>query len=468
MITDFFTKKNKEIAKLTAINDLNAQEILNKDKLISELRSHEDTLLRIKSAIDGSSAAIMTIDRNFIVNYVNTASMKLFNGNREEFKKVFPSFDPDKIVGTCIDVFHKNPQHQRQLLATPVHLPFSTEIKVGPLTIALYVTAIYGTKGDYVGNILEWRDITEAKKREIQDFDSRSQKQAIDIFQGAIELDLDGNILFANETYLSMLGYSANELIGRHVSLVLDPNFAKSAEYSALWARLIKGEYVSGQYKRIAKGGREVWIQAYYSPIYDMAGKQVKVVNYVIDITEQKLQAADNAGRIDAVNKIQGVIEFDLKGNILAMNENFAKVTGYSEKEVVGKHHSLFVEPAYKASQEYKEFWHNLVQGQANAGQFKRINKSGDAVWLQAFYAPILDINGNPYKVIKFATDITEQQNNAQALADAVEETQAIIEDAKAGDLSSRVSLAGKTGAIASLCDGVNALMDKMTEVIIQ
>jgi len=150
------------------------------------------------------------------------------------------------------------------------------------------------------------------------------------------------------------------------------------------------------------------------------------------------------------------------------VNDNFAAVTGYSEKEIVGNHHSMFVEPAYKSSHEYKSFWEKLARGEADAGQYKRIGKGGREVWLQASYNPIMDMNGKPFKVVKYATDITEQHNAAVVLAAAVEETQAIIEEAKAGDLSSRVPLAGKTGAIASLCDGVNALMDKMTEVIVQ
>jgi methyl-accepting chemotaxis protein len=162
------------------------------------------------------------------------------------------------------------------------------------------------------------------------------------------------------------------------------------------------------------------------------------------------------------------VIEFDLTGKITAVNDNFANVTGYSEREIVGNHHSMFVEPAYRSSHEYKAFWEKLNRGEADEGQYKRIGKGGKVVWLQASYNPIMDLNGKPYKVVKYATDITEQHNNATTLVEAVEETQNIIEGAKAGDLTSRVSLDGKTGAIASLCDGVNALMDKMTEVIVQ
>ncbi len=321
---------------------------------------------------------------------------------------------------------------------------------------------IYGTPVKVV------KYATDITAQKIKDTDYLGQIEAIKKSQGVVEIGLDGVILNANEVYLNMLGYAANELIGKHVSIVLDSNFAKSEAYATLWNKLVHGGSDAGQYKRIAKSGKEVWIQASYNPINDLNGKPFKIVNYTIDITEQKLKAADYEAQISAINKIQGVIEFDLTGKIIAVNENFANVTGYSEKEVVGNHHSMFVEPAYKASQEYKLFWEKLASGETEAGQFKRISKAGKVIWLQAFYSPIYNLNGKPFKVIKFATDITEQHENVQNLADAVEETQTIIEGAKAGDLTSRVSLAGKTGAIASLCDGVNALMDKMTEVIIQ
>ncbi len=308
-------------------------------------------------------------------------------------------------------------------------------------------------------------DITEQK---LKNADFEGQMTAIGKSQGVIEVCLDGNITKVNQVYLDMLGYKEHELLGKHVSMVLDPTFAKSEAYKAMWDKLVKGGTDAGQYKRIAKDGREVWIQASYNPIYDLKGKPFKIVNYTMDITEQKLKAADNAGQLAAISKIQGVIEFDLTGKIISVNENFANVSGYSEKEIIGNHHSMFVESSYKSSHEYKAFWERLGRGEAEAGQYKRIAKGGREVWLQASYNPIMDMNGKPFKVVKYATDITEQYNNAATLAEAVEETQGIIEGAKSGDLSSRVPLDGKTGAIASLCDGVNALMDKMTEVIVQ
>ncbi len=308
-------------------------------------------------------------------------------------------------------------------------------------------------------------DITEQKLRNA---DFEGQISAIGKSQGVIELGLDGKILKVNETYRNMLGYTENELVGQHVSMVLDPTFAKSAAYAELWNRLVQGSNDSGQYKRIAKGGSEVWIQASYNPIYDLNGKPFKIVNYTMDITEQKLKAADNAGQLAAISKIQGVIEFDLTGKVTAVNENFASVTGYSEKEIVGSHHSMFVETAYKNSQEYKLFWDNLRKGEAQIGHIKRIGKGGKEIWLDAIYAPINDMNGKPFRVVKYATDITEQVNAQQVLAKAVEETQVVIQLAKSGDLTDRVSLQGKTGAIAQLCEGINALMDKFTEVVVQ
>ena len=309
---------------------------------------------------------------------------------------------------------------------------------------------------------------TDITAQKIKNADFEGQIDAISKSQGLIEVCLDGIIIKVNQVYLDMLGYKEAELLGKHISLVLDQTFAKSEAYKTLWDKLRKGGTDTGQYKRIAKDGREVWIQASYNPIYDLKGKPYKIVNYTMDITAQKLQAADNAGQISGIHKTQGVIEFDLTGKILSVNDNFVKVVGYSEKEIVGNHHGMFVESAYRSSPEYKAFWEALRRGEAQVGQFNRIGKGGNHVWLQAIYNPILDIEGKPFKVVKYAVDITEQRKDAAALAEAVEETQGIIESAQSGDLSGRVSLDGKTGAIASLCDGVNALMDKMTEVIEQ
>lgn len=308
-------------------------------------------------------------------------------------------------------------------------------------------------------------DITQQKNKNA---DFEGQIEAIGKSQGVVEIGLDGTILKVNALYLAMLGYTEQELLGQPVKKVLDPTFANSPAYSELWNKLVQGGIDSGQYKRIAKDGSEVWIQASYNPIYDLNGKPYKVVNYTMDITAAKLVGVDNAGQISGINQSQGVIDFDLTGKITAVNANYASIVGYSEKEIVGNHHSMFVEPGYRNSPDYKAFWEALGRGEAQVGQFKRIGKGGAVVWMQAIYNPIKDMNGKPFKVVKYATDITEQQNNATSLATAVEETQLVIDSAKYGDLANRIEMSGKSGAITSLCSGVNSLLEQMTDIIEQ
>ncbi|MFV1922771.1 MAG: PAS domain-containing protein, partial [Methylotenera sp.] len=307
--------------------------------------------------------------------------------------------------------------------------------------------------------------ITEEKRKNA---DYEGQLAAIDKVMGVIEFDLKGNIIKVNDNFAKVTGYSEKEIVGNHHSMFVDTALKSSSEYKAFWDKLDRGEADSGQYKRIGKGGKEIWIQASYNPVYDMNGKPFKVVKYATDITEDKLKNADFTGQITAISKVMGVIEFDLKGNITKVNDNFAAVTGYSDKEIVGNHHSMFVDSAYKSSADYKAFWDKLGRGEADSGQYKRVGKGGKEIWLEASYNPIFDAEGKPFKVVKYATDITVQHNMAVALESAVEESQAVIEEAKDGNLENRVSLDGKTGAIASLCDGINALMDKMTEVVLQ
>ncbi|PCJ72055.1 MAG: chemotaxis protein [Rhodobiaceae bacterium] len=230
---------------------------------------------------------------------------------------------------------------------------------------------------------------------------------ALDKSQAVIQFDRDGIILQANENFLVTLGYSIDEIKGQHHQMFVEPTYSQSSEYRQFWDSLRRGEYQSAIYKRIGKGGKEVWIQASYNPITDKSGEVVKVVKYATDITEQTLQNADFSGQIDAISKSQAVIQFDLSGTILTANENFLSTLGYSMDEIKGQHHSLFVEPSYKASPEYKHFWESLGRGEFQSAEYKRIGKGGKEIWIQASYNPIFDPDGKPFKVVKFATDIT-------------------------------------------------------------
>jgi methyl-accepting chemotaxis protein len=289
---------------------------------------------------------------------------------------------------------------------------------------------------------------------------------AISRSQAVIEFDLEGRIVDANENFLKALGYQIEEIRGQHHSMFVDPSYRSSLDYKLFWERLARGEFDSGQYKRICKGGREIWIQASYNPIFDRKGKPFKVVKYATDITAEKLKAADHEGQLKAVSKAQAVIEFTLDGKVLDANENFLKTLGYGLDEIRGQHHSLFVDAQYRASPEYRSFWERLARGEFDAGQYKRIGKGGREVWIQASYNPIFDMNGRPFKVVKYATDISEQVRFSEAMKQTVAEASGIAGAASAGDLTKRISLTGKSGALSELSVGVNDLLDAMSGLV--
>jgi methyl-accepting chemotaxis protein len=249
-------------------------------------------------------------------------------------------------------------------------------------------------------------DITAEKLGSMED---AGMIAAIGRAQAEIAFNLDGTIITANENFLRTLGYSLGEIQGKHHSMFVEPATRDSAAYREFWASLNRGEYQSAEYKRIGKGGKEVWILASYNPILDEKGKPFKVVKFATDVSEQKLRTADLAGQIAAIGKSQAVIEFNMDGSIITANENFLNAVGYSLGEIKGKQHSMFVDPSDSDGAAYREFWANLNAGKYQAGEFKRIGKGGREIWIQASYNPILDLNGKPFKVVKYATDTTAQ-----------------------------------------------------------
>ena len=234
--------------------------------------------------------------------------------------------------------------------------------------------------------------------------------------QAMIEFDLAGKILTANDSFCRALGYELKEIVGKHHSMFVEPEYASSQDYKAFWARLSAGKFDQQQYKRIGKGGKEVWIEASYNPVF-RRGKPVKVVKIATDITAQKLKAAEDAGKIDALSRAQAIIEFSPVGEILTANENFLSALGYALPEIQGRHHSMFCETSYVQSDAYREFWKRLSGGQLVADEFMRIGKDGRKVFIQASYNPIFDLNGKVSKVVKFATDVTARVENVEQLA---------------------------------------------------
>ena len=233
--------------------------------------------------------------------------------------------------------------------------------------------------------------------------------QALDKVQAIIEFDLDGTVISANDNFLNTFEYELDEIVGQHHRIFCDPDYVESAEYAEFWDKLGRGEYHAADFKRLTKGGREIWLQASYNPVFDSDGKPIRVVKFATDVTAAKLQQAEFEGKLRAIDRAQAVIEFELDGRIITANENFLRIFGYRLEEIIGKHHRIFCDPGYAESPEYAQFWQKLARGEYDADEFKRLSKEGAEIWLQASYNPIFDMEGRPLKVVKFASDITAE-----------------------------------------------------------
>ena len=244
--------------------------------------------------------------------------------------------------------------------------------------------------------------------------DDKAKLDAISRSQALIEFDNKGTVLFANENFCKAVGYTLDEIKGKHHGMFVTPDYRDSREYADFWASLGRGEYQASEFMRIRKDGAEFWIQASYNPVLNGSGKVVKIVKLATDITDVKKRNADFEGQINAINKSQAVIHFELDGTIIDANENFCNALGYGIDEIRGRNHSLFVEQTYSESAEYRDFWEKLRSGQFQAGEFMRHAKGNQEIWIQATYNPIFDANGRPFKVVKFATDITDQVRERQ------------------------------------------------------
>ena len=407
------------------------------------------------SAANAISANVMIADENLNIVYMNDAVKKLMRAAESDLKRDLPKFSVDTLIGTNIDVFHKNPSHQRQMLLALKTVHRAT-IRIGNWTFDLVATPLKKSDGSRAGTVVEWSDASIR----LQNLDFAGQVSAANRSQAVIEFNLDGSVVTANENFLNALGYTLPEIQGKHHSMFVSPVERDSAAYREFWAALNRGVYQAAEYKRIGKGGKEVWIQASYNPVFDEKGKPSKVVKFATDVTEQKLRNADLAGQIEAIGKSQAVIEFGLDGTVITANDNFLHALGYTLGEIKGKHHSMFVDRAERDSPAYREFWAALNRGEYQAGEFKRIGKGGREVWIQASYNPILDLNGKPFKVVKYATDITKQvlvrmgnervRGMMESVAAGAEELNASVREISAAMVKSKETAVGAVDRVTS------------------
>jgi PAS domain S-box len=328
---------------------------------------------------------------------------------------------------------------------------------------------IFGKDGKPYKVIKFATDVTEAKRKSS---DYEGKVAAISRAQAVIEFNLDGTIISANENFLNTVGYSLSEIKGQHHKMFCDPAYATSPEYRDFWVQLAKGEYVANEFRRVGKNGKEIWILASYNPIMNADGKPFKVVKFATDITGDKMRNAEFQGKISAISKAQAVIEFNMDGTIIQANENFLKTVGYSLDEIKSKHHRIFCDKEYSSSSEYENFWKKLNQGEFDSGRYMRVGAGGKKIWIQATYNPIMDMNGKPYKVVKFASDITEQVMMEQAVKLKAQEDQMkvdqlldVVSKAAKGNLTSEVTVLGED-ALGQLGQGIKQMMGDLRQVI--
>jgi len=300
----------------------------------------------------------------------------------------------------------------------------------------------------------------------------RAVNEALNRVQAVIEFDLKGKILHANDNFLNAMGYTLEDIRGQHHRIFCEPAYAASAQYKKFWENLAKGVLDRGEYKRIGGDGREVWINASYNPVFDESGKPYKVVKFATDVTASRQQKAEFEGKVNAIDKAQAMIEFDLAGHVLHANDNFLKAIGYELEDIQGRHHRMFCEDSYTASPAYADFWAKLNRGEFDAGRYMRLGKGGRVIWIQATYNPIYDGNGRLHKVVKFATDVTAQVELEESVKRRAAEDQRKVEAllkavrlAAEGDLTGEVRVEG-SDPIDQLADGIQQMMSDLRSVI--
>lgn len=247
------------------------------------LRSLVDSIDTLKASLSAVRANIFIADPALILIYANDCALQTLRGLADDIKKAF-GIDVDDIVGASIHRFHKDANRVERILNSPSALPHQAEFSFGKVTLQAKINAIRGPKNQLLGYIVNWDNVSEWKDEQAR---LKSMLDAIDASQAIIEFELDGTIISANQHFLNAVGYTKEEIQGRHHSMFVDPKYRQSNEYKDFWIRLGRGEFQSGEYKRIGKDGREIWLQATYSPILDQNKMPIKVVKYASDITPQ-------------------------------------------------------------------------------------------------------------------------------------------------------------------------------------
>ena len=256
--------------------------------------------------------------------------------------------------------------------------------------------------------------------------------------QAVIEFTPEGVVMWANPIFCEATGYTLDEIQGQHHRIFCDPEFVQSDAYHAFWKRLKAGHYEEGVFRRTRRDGDPVYLKATYNPVFDEAGVCVRILKIASDVTQEHYRVAEVTAKLAAIDRSQAVIEFTTDGHIIDANDNFLAVVGYDRSEIIGQHHRIFCTEEEAQSEAYAAFWQRLGSGSYDAGTYRRRTRDNRDIWLQATYNPVLDIDGKPLKVVKFATDITAETVRAadvDAKLAAIDRSQAVIEFATDGTI---------------------------------
>jgi methyl-accepting chemotaxis protein len=292
-----------------------------------------------------------------------------------------------------------------------------------------------------------------------------NQIRSLESAQAVIEFTPTGTILSANENFLDAMGYRLEEIVGKHHSMFVADAERRKPEYREFWDRLAAGNTETGQCRRMTKSGQEIWLQASYNPVIAVDGRVEKVIKYAVDITPERQRMADFESQLKSINSYQAVIEFKLDGTIVNANQNFLDCVGYSLSEITGRHHRLFVDPAQHQSPEYQSFWEKLARGSADSGQYRRVAKGEREVWLQASYCPIFDAEGRPFKVVKYATEITAAKRMEQEMSRVVSEAGRVFQMVAEGNLQNEMQ-GEYTGEFGNLKEAVNRCVRDLNAMV--
>ena len=346
---------------------------------------------------------MMTIDRDFRITFVNKSLVELIRTHIDEFHKRWPALDVDNLIGTCIDIFHEDPNRQRQMLSSPDRLPVDGEASVGDSRFAVRVVGIFDRDGNYVGNCAEWQDITVSST-------NSCVIEAIGRNQAVIEFAMDGTILSVNDNFLSAFRCTEADVIGHSHAELCPREHHQDGTYEAHWRRLRAGENLQGTFYRVDRTGREVILQASYNPVVDRSGRPYKVVKIASDITELETGIRERTRTLDAIGRYQAVFQLRPDGRISEVNENFLKVTGHNADAVIDRPHAILVDEATRSDPSYAAFLNALANGEPQIGTYRYVTAAGGEIHLQVMYSPVKNEDGTLARIVACASDVTEAE----------------------------------------------------------